>query len=354
MPRAEVGSTKYLNNKLKSVSSLKPFSHILSNIIQHLDTEHHANCRIPLQKGLQRLRWYCQVCEKQCRDENGFKCHTQSESHVRAMLSVGDDPRSHIRDYSDRFQQDFITLLRTSHREKKVHVNRFYQEYIADKEHVHMNATRWHSLTEFAAHLGRQGICRVEEEEEDGLFISWIDNSPEALRRQDALKKKERQDKGDELLEQRLIREQVERAKGQAQAKHTEEEQNRDTTAANDAEQERKLLKRENGEKIVLNLSSKHLQIDDTQDLSLSVADGDRNKASIDYMQEPTPQISLSKNVLTTKKNVFGKQKSTVLKQQQPKKISEVERIMKQELERKRTLATDASLKASNVRRKLR
>ena len=22
-------------------------------------------------KGLQRLRWYCQMCQKQCRDENG-------------------------------------------------------------------------------------------------------------------------------------------------------------------------------------------------------------------------------------------------------------------------------------------
>ena len=26
-------------------------------------------------KGLQKLRWYCQMCEKQCRDENGFKVH---------------------------------------------------------------------------------------------------------------------------------------------------------------------------------------------------------------------------------------------------------------------------------------
>jgi hypothetical protein len=26
-------------------------------------------------KGLQKLRWYCQLCQKQCRDENGFKCH---------------------------------------------------------------------------------------------------------------------------------------------------------------------------------------------------------------------------------------------------------------------------------------
>ena len=93
MPKAEAGSTKYLNNKLKS-------------------------------KGLQRLRWLAsapllyalgmltisqvlpgkllpfevesfalknvQICEKQCRDENGFKCHTQAESHVRNALLVGE------------------------------------------------------------------------------------------------------------------------------------------------------------------------------------------------------------------------------------------------------------------------
>ena len=32
-------------------------------------------------------------------------------------------------------------------------------------------------------------------------MISWIDNSPDALRGQDALRKKERQDKGDEERE---------------------------------------------------------------------------------------------------------------------------------------------------------
>jgi len=36
-------------------------------------------------KGLQRLRWYCQMCQKQCRDENGFKCHQMSDGHVRMM-----------------------------------------------------------------------------------------------------------------------------------------------------------------------------------------------------------------------------------------------------------------------------
>jgi DNA/RNA-binding protein KIN17 len=62
-------------------------------------------------KGLQRLRWYCQVCEKQCRDENGFKCHAQSESHLRQMLVVGENAGRHIADYSRQFQSDFVALL---------------------------------------------------------------------------------------------------------------------------------------------------------------------------------------------------------------------------------------------------
>ena len=62
-------------------------------------------------KGLQRLRWYCQVCQKQCRDDNGFKCHIQSEAHLRQMLVVGENAGRHIADYSGQFQHDFVQLL---------------------------------------------------------------------------------------------------------------------------------------------------------------------------------------------------------------------------------------------------
>ncbi|SMQ53334.1 unnamed protein product [Zymoseptoria tritici ST99CH_3D7] len=181
MGKAEVGSTKYVANKMKA-------------------------------KGLQRLRWYCQICEKQCRDENGFKQHTMSEGHVRAMLQVGEDPRKFINDYSKQFQRDFIQLLRTAHGEKKVHMNHFYQEYIRDKEHVHMNSTKWPSLTEFAKHLGREGICRVEEGDK-GLEIQWIDDSAEAIRRREDIMKKERLMKGDEDVESRLLAQQIKSAK---------------------------------------------------------------------------------------------------------------------------------------------
>lgn len=63
---------------------------------------------------------------------------------------------------------------------KRVLANRVYQEYIQDKNHLHMNATRWVTLTEFVKHLGRTSVARVDETEK-GWFIAWIDNSPKAL-----------------------------------------------------------------------------------------------------------------------------------------------------------------------------
>ncbi|OCK79344.1 zinc finger protein-like protein RTS2 [Lepidopterella palustris CBS 459.81] len=188
MPRAEIGSTKHLSNKMKS-------------------------------KGLQRLRWYCQVCEKQCRDANGFKCHVQSESHVRQMHVVGEDPKKYIETYSREFQHDFIQLLRTSHGEKPIDVNHFYQEYIGNKEHIHMNATRWPSLTEFAKFLGRQGICTVTEGDKGGLMIAWKDVSPDAVRRREAIRQQEQQDGENDAQEERVIRRMVERARLEAEAK---------------------------------------------------------------------------------------------------------------------------------------
>ncbi|PMD43462.1 hypothetical protein L207DRAFT_509991 [Hyaloscypha variabilis F] len=324
MPKAEVGSTKYLNNKLKS-------------------------------KGLQRLRWYCQVCERQMRDENGFKMHTQSESHVRQMLVVGENAKKFISDYSGQFQRDFLQLLRTSHGEKKVQLNHFYQEYISNKEHVHMNATKWPSLTEFAKFLGREGICRVEEDDK-GIHVAWIDNSPEALRRQDAVRKKERQDRGDEEREQAAIREQVIRAQKDAEE--------RGETELDEAERE---LKRAEGEKIKLSFGAKPAaaKVDaiptdakPANNASTPLAatasagsskdntstENDVEKAQAGPAADTTPapgKVSLKmgfaakpKNVFSAaKKNALGGKKALAI--EQPKKMSEAERIMREEMEQK-------------------
>jgi DNA/RNA-binding protein KIN17 len=337
MPRAEVGSTKYIANQMKA-------------------------------KGLQRLRWYCQACSRQMRDENGFKCHVASESHVRQMQLIGEDPRKAINDFSNQFLRDFVQLLRTGHGEKAVNVNHFYQEYISNKQHVHMNATKWSSLTEFAKYLGREGICRVGEDEKNegrtgasGLTISWIDNSPEALRRQEAIRKKERQDRGDEEREQRMIQEQIRKARRQGMDDGGVE----DEDVQEDEEQPQgDGIKRKEGEKVVLTFGAKKLQQPPTPPLSdnePSPSEQEEDPATsteaskpvstpsatveTEKTQQPKPAISMSfgsstnkaRNVFSaaSKRNAFsGAKKPSTVAPQKP--MSEAERIMKEELERKR------------------
>ena len=345
MPKAEVGSTKYIANKMKS-------------------------------KGLQRLRWYCQACEKQCRDENGFKCHVASESHVRNMQLIGEDPRKAINDFSRQFERDFLQLLRTGHGEKKINLNHFYQEYIGNKEHIHMTSTKWTSLTEFAKSLGRQGIVRVEEDEKkaerggaSGLTISWVDNSPEALRRQQALQKKERQDRGDEELEQRLIREQIRKARRDGLVDNADD----DHLNEEDEEPAGEGIKRVNGEKVVLSFGTKKASdvakpptppLTDKEDSEKAastepelpapvVAPPDTSEVALagnnqkeDTRSEATTKpsfktMSLSsskpKNVfaVASKKNALGGSKKLVTPTMQ-KPMSEAERIMKEEIDKKR------------------
>jgi DNA/RNA-binding protein KIN17 len=68
-----------------------------------------------------------------------------------------------------------------------------------------MNATHFNSLAEFARNLGREGICRITEEDGKGIFISWIDNSPDALRRRDVTEKQTQAEKSSEQREQQDI-----------------------------------------------------------------------------------------------------------------------------------------------------
>lgn len=142
--------------------------------------------------------------------------------------------------------------------------NQVYQEYIADKSHLHMNATRWVTLTEFVKHLGRSGIARVDETEK-GWFIAWIDSSPKALAKavrlnlflfhcllshttfQEASQKKDRATVSDEQRERQLISEQIARA-----AVENDSETSSSTPPAEEG-----LKRDETSEKVVLSFSAK-------------------------------------------------------------------------------------------------
>ena len=221
MPKAEKGTPKYLANKMKS-------------------------------KGLQKLRWYCQMCSKQCRDQNGFKCHIQSESHQRQLLIFAENPGRFLHDFSKEFEHGFMMTLKHCHGTKRVKANKVYQEYIADKEHVHMNATRWTTLTGFCMYLGKTGKCVVDETDE-GIFIAWIDRDPETIARQEAKAKRGKLHRDDEERLAEFINKQVERAnETKAQPEYSE------------------LVRNEPDEKVQVDLSLKQKTTDKTTKLASS------------------------------------------------------------------------------------
>lgn len=174
MPKAEKGTPKDIANRIKA-------------------------------RGLQKLKFYCQMCEKQCRDANGFKCHLTSENHLRQMKIFSDNAGGILDGFSKEFEKTYMQTLRMRHGTKLVNANNVYQEVISDKQHIHMNATHWSSLTEFVQYLGKTGKCVVEETER-GWFVSYIERDASILARKEAM----------------LRREQAEKAAEEAQAKRME------------------------------------------------------------------------------------------------------------------------------------
>ncbi|CAO1438241.1 unnamed protein product [Diamesa serratosioi] len=181
MPKAEKGTPKYLANKMKA-------------------------------KGLQKLRWYCQMCSKQCRDENGFKCHINTEAHQRQMLLFGQNSGSFTYQFSKDFFDMFMDILKRQFGTKRVKANKVYQQVIANRDHVHMNSTRWHTLTGFCQWLGKSGICVVDLIE-DEWNITYIDRDPETIERQRKTDKRKKADQDDEERLLEFIEQQVERGK---------------------------------------------------------------------------------------------------------------------------------------------
>ena len=182
MPKAEKGTPKDLANRIKA-------------------------------KGLQKLKFFCQMCEKQCRDANGFKCHLTSEGHLRQMKIFSDNAGGILDKYSKDFERSYISQLRMRHGTKKVNANNVYQELISDKQHIHMNATHWATLTDFVQYLGKTGKCVVEETER-GWMVSYIERDAAILARKASMQRREEAEKAlEEAQTQQMEVQRIEAAK---------------------------------------------------------------------------------------------------------------------------------------------
>lgn len=182
MPKAEKGTPKDIANRMKA-------------------------------KGLQKLKFYCQMCAKQCRDENGFKCHLTSDSHLRQMKIFCGNASSMLDSFSAEFEKNYLDTLYRRHRTKKINANNVYQELIQDKHHVHMNATKWTTLSDFVQYLGKSGKCVVEETER-GWYVTYIERDPEILAQQENYQRRvESEKREEEKLAKRMEKQRIEAAK---------------------------------------------------------------------------------------------------------------------------------------------
>ena len=293
MGKAEVGTPKWIGNKMKS-------------------------------KGLQKLRWYCQMCQKQCRDENGFKCHTMSESHQRQLLLFADNSRKYLDDFSYEFEKCFLQLLKRQFGTKRVHANVVYQEYIRDRNHTHMNATRWTSLTGLCKYLGRKGKV-IADETEKGWFITYVDRDPETIERQEALAKKQKMHKDDQERLSHFIEKQVEKGK------HTSSEE---------SESVLKEFKRENEEKIQIQLSSRLKKEDGLLLPSTSFSDAKIKHGKSEDEKEPKDEAS---NFKVPFKKEVKKEKSD------KRKASALDEIMKEQEAKKEKFGRKDYWLAENI-----
>ena len=162
-------------------------------------------------KGLGKLKFYCQMCQKQCRDANGFKCHMSSEGHLRQMSLVAENANKYIDAFSSDFESLFLELLQRRFGEKRVFANQVYQEYIAERHHIHMNATMWSTLTTFCKYLGRTGKCKVDETER-GWYIQYINRDADGVAGREAKRKREKAALDDETRLERSLRKRAKEA----------------------------------------------------------------------------------------------------------------------------------------------
>ncbi len=86
---------------------------------------------------------------------------------------------------------------------------------IANKTHIHMNSTKWDTLTTFVKYLGKQGHCLVDETEK-GWFVQFIDRS--YLKRKEELDKLKKADLDEETRQQRLMAARAEAARQHLEA----------------------------------------------------------------------------------------------------------------------------------------
>jgi len=102
---------------------------------------------------------------------------------LQQMKLFAQDKEHFVGSYSALFEEGFLRMLKMRHGTARIKANTVYQEYIGDRNHVHMTATKWVTLTNFVQYLGKAGICVVEHTPK-GWYLTYVDRDPAKAQRE--------------------------------------------------------------------------------------------------------------------------------------------------------------------------
>src|SRR3989338_1182257 len=123
--------------------------------------------------ALPPLRYYCNVCDKQCRDQNGYDDHcNNNKAHKRRVEDQESCKNIVTERNSQLFEAGFIDILKRRY-QVSVLANRVYNEYIQDRSHIHLSSTFWSCLTKFVLHLRDSHVCAVHETDQ-GFWVRYL------------------------------------------------------------------------------------------------------------------------------------------------------------------------------------
>ena len=112
-----------------------------------------------------KIRYYCGLCQIACKDENGYKCHLETEGHLLRELAAGESLRTFNESGKDtEFKNAFIEWIVKRHYGQTVLAHDIYRDiYPLDRGHNIIKETCWGTLGVFIAQLRKEGRIEAQK-----------------------------------------------------------------------------------------------------------------------------------------------------------------------------------------------
>ena len=164
---------------------------------------------------------------------------------MRQVRVFAESPEAFVEFYSKEFLDAFMEELRRKTENVRSKATSIWKSVIAERHHIHLNSTRWLTLTEFVKWIGKEGLAQVDVDEEGKWHVRYINRDPAVEERKKALERKEKMDADDSERASKMVERQIKEAQKALREKGLAPGADKVAVASQE-------LRREEGEKISL------------------------------------------------------------------------------------------------------